>query len=135
MSVLIDTSAFAAIGDIRDQNHSAAERRWQDLIALGEELVVPSYTVVETTAVLQRRAGSAGVLRFADTILPVITVVWVDSSLHNAAISAFLAAGAGRHAPSLVDCVSMELARRGRVDKVFAYDDHFKGQGFALIGQ
>jgi len=34
---------------------------------------------------------------------------------------------------SLVDCVSFNLMRRLGVKKVFAFDPHFKEQGFTLV--
>lgn len=135
MSVLIDTSAFISIGDEDATYNQRAVATWARCIASGEELIAPSYTVVETVSLLQRRAGSAGVAKFAQTILPVISVLWVDSALHNAAMSAFLTAGGGRHAPSLVDCVSFEIVRQKRIDRVFAYDEHFADRGFEVIGQ
>lgn len=67
--------------------------------------------MVETTAVLQRHSRIP-VMEFAQKVVPALRIVWVDSALHNRAMSAFLAAGGRRHALSLVDCVSLELARQ-----------------------
>lgn len=134
MSVLIDTSAFLAIADESSDIHRSAVDTWTELIATREELVVSSYAVSETVSLLQHRVGRNSVVQFASKVFPILSVVWVDAALHDASMSAFLARAA-RHSPSLVDCVSFEIARRRRVDSVFAYDQHFADQGFTLIGQ
>ena len=64
-------------------------------------------------------------------VLPVIRIVWVDSELHRAAISAVLTAS--RRNLSLVDCASFEVMRRRGIQTAFTVDGDFSEQGFHVI--
>jgi len=134
MSVFIDTSAFIAFMDVNDKRHTDAAPAWASLVASSEQLVVSSYLLVETCSLLQARFGGSSVSRFASQAVPLLSVVWVDEPLHQAAMGAFLAAGAGRHAPSLVDCISFEIVKRQGIERVFAYDQHFARLGCSFLG-
>jgi predicted nucleic acid-binding protein len=54
VTVFIDTSAFFAILDADDQNHSAAGRIWKTLLKQSAELVCTNYILIECFALLQR---------------------------------------------------------------------------------
>lgn len=133
MSVFIDTSAFLAIANSADLKHEAAVDIWQRLID-GKDLIVTSnYVVLETTALFQSRHGVPAARSFSEDLLPVVLVEWVDREAHDAALLVVLASS-GKGGPSLVDCVSLEIIRRKNMADVFAYDRHFEGRGFKLIG-
>jgi len=135
MSTLIDTTAIVAFLDNSDPKHTAAYDTWYQLLMSEEELVAASYCVVETTAVLQRKAGRLPIEEFTKKVLPALRIVWINETMHTAAMSEYLADGGGRHALSLVDCVNLELVRCKRADKLFAYDRHFSERGITLVGQ
>lgn len=99
-----------------------------------EEVITSNYVIVETTALLHSRFGIAIACQFSENMVPVLSVEWVDEQLHNTAVSVLNAASSNR-SPSLVDCVSFEVIRRRKVDRVFAYDRHFRERGYELIGQ
>ena len=40
---------------------------------------------------------------------------------------------ASRRKLSLVDCVSFEVMRRGKLHQVFGFDPHFEEQGFVAL--
>lgn len=56
---------------------------------------------------------------------------WVDGATHEAGVHAVLTAG--RRGLGLVDCVSFVLMRRLGLKRVFAFDPHFKEQGFEVL--
>ena len=58
-------------------------------------------------------------------------VTWVDEGLHRAAMTALLTAR--RRDFSLVDCVSFETMRRAGAARAFAFERHFRQQGFDLV--
>jgi predicted nucleic acid-binding protein len=66
-------------------------------------------------------------------VLPAMDVAWVESSVHDAALRVMCSSGRG--GPSIVDCTSFEIIRKAGVSEVFAYDSHFREQGFTLLGQ
>jgi len=132
VSIYIDTSAFYALIDSTDLNHKAAVSIWQRLIQNNEDLVTSSYVVTETIALLHNRLGTDVVRRFVEDNLPVVRVVWVDQTTHNAALGAMLATP-GRRGPSLTDCANLEVMRQVKTRSIFAYDQHFTDLGLTIL--
>ncbi|HET7091267.1 MAG TPA: PIN domain-containing protein [Anaerolineae bacterium] len=129
--IFVDTSAFLAVLNADDQNHADARRVWENLVTREDVLVSSNYVLVETFAVVQNRLGMAAVKLFQDDILPVVTVEWVDETLHQAGIAALLTAN--RRQLSLVDCISFEMMRRLGIKTAFTHDRDFAEQGFECI--
>jgi uncharacterized protein len=67
----------------------------------------------------------------SDEILPALSLRRVDARLHDAALTALLAAD-WRQA-SLVDWVSFELMRRDGIRRAFTFDGHFAERSFEII--
>ena len=126
--IFVDTSALLAVSIANDKFHETAQQVWSDLMEHADELVCNNYTIVETTALLQRRFGLDSVKYFFENITPALHVVWVDESQHDAALAAVFAAN--RRGLSLVDCASFETMRRLGIRKIFAFDPHFTVLGF-----
>ncbi|MFZ5906235.1 MAG: type II toxin-antitoxin system VapC family toxin [Nitrospirota bacterium] len=131
MNVFIDTSAFFALLDRDDQNHTRAKEAWTALLGSGSLCATSNYVLVETFALLQSRIGISAVRGFQEDMLPVLFIEWVDTEVHNAAVSALLAAS--KRKLSLVDCSSFEIIRKMSIRSVFAFDPHFSEQGFACL--
>lgn len=131
MTTFVDTSAFLAVLDADDAQHTRASRLWSELVGGEEDLLTTSYVLVETFALAQARLGLGATRLFNDDVVPILRVAWVDEALHRAAMTALLTAQ--RRDLSLVDCVSFEAIRRLGAERVFAFDRHFRQQGFALI--
>ena len=91
-----------------------------------------NYVLVETIALTQRRLGLGAVRALRDELFPILTVEWVEASLHAEAFAALVASG--RRAVSLVDHVSFELMRRRGIRRALAVDRHFASEGFELLG-
>jgi len=132
MTIFVDTSALLAVSFAGDSYHENAQRVWSALLAYPEELVCNNYTIVETVSLLQRRFGLSVVQYFLENIAPALNVVWVDESLHHAALIAVLTAN--RRGLSLADCASMETMRRLGIHRIFAFDPHFAELGFEIMG-
>jgi len=129
--IFVDTSALLAMLDESDERHAEVDRTWNELLDSDEALITTSYVVVEVIALAQRRLGIAAVRTLDADVLPVIRIVWIDSDLHRAAISAVLAAS--RRNLSLVDCASFEAMRRRGIQTSFAVDSDFPEHGFNTI--
>ncbi|MCK5796883.1 MAG: VapC toxin family PIN domain ribonuclease, partial [Deltaproteobacteria bacterium] len=94
-------------------------------------LISSSYVLIETYALLQRRVGLDATLSMRDAIAPLIDVVWVGRSIHDAALDRLI-----RSAPrklSLVDCASFEIMDRQGLRRAFTYDKHFSQEGFTVL--
>ncbi len=127
MTVFVDTSALLALLDADEARHGEAVETWRRLLDNDDHLVTSNYVLVETYALVQRRLGTEAVDELTSHVLPLIEVDWIDQTLHDAAVSALVAA---RHRDlSLVDCASFEVARRRRARTAFAFDRHFTARG------
>jgi predicted nucleic acid-binding protein len=131
MRVFIDTSAFYALLDRDDENHRRAKDAWTILLKNGNTLITSNYVLVGTFALIQHRMGIEAVRGFQNDILPLVNVEFVDAGLHRSGVSALLSAS--RRNLSLVDCISFEMMRTLEVSTAFAFDPHFKEQGFHLL--
>lgn len=127
MTTFVDTSAFLALLNADDRYHETAAETWSQLLDDGEQLICNNYVLVETFALLQSRFGQNAVYVFQEDILPIITIRWMDESIHIQAVSALLAAD--RRSVSLVDWSQIEMMRLIGTKKIFTLDQHFKEYG------
>ena len=131
MKIFIDTSAFLAIINANDRVHAQAKIVWEDILTNDFLLISSNYILLETTALLQHRFGIEALRSFNKNILPIIQIIWIDPTYHNSGMSGLLAAN--RRDLSLVDCTSFEVMRQEALEHVFAFDPHFREQGFILM--
>ena len=121
MRVFVDTSAVVTLLDRSDP------RLLEDEAAL----ITTNYVLLEMITLVQRRFGFDAARDLLDSIVPLLTVQWVDETLHREGAAALLLAN--RRQLSLVDCISFLTCRRVAIDAVFAFDVHFAEQGFRLL--
>ena len=129
MTLFVDTSALYALMDRDDFNHERARRFWAELNR-DEPLLTHNYVLVETSALVQRRLGIEALQTLVDELTLPISTVFVDRTVHDAAVSGVLNARVGQ--VSLVDVVSFEVMRRAGVRAAFTFDKHFARFGFEL---
>lgn len=127
MSVFVDTSGILAVMDASESSHARAAAAWRRIVGSGERLVTTSYVLVELFALTQARFGIEAVRDLERSVVPLLSVVWVDGGLHARGVAALLAAG--RRRLSLVDCVSFEAMRDGGITRCFSLDRHFTEMG------
>ncbi len=130
MNVFVDTSAFYAVLDRDDSNHTAAAKLWAELLRERAALFTTNYVLVETAALLQHRIGVAAVRAFHEDVAPVLQVDWISEEAHRAGMESLLTAG--RKMLSLVDCMSFQSMRQMGLRQAFCFDKHFREQGFVL---
>lgn len=130
MRIFSDTSAFYALLDRADENHLKAGKEWNRILDEGYTLVTTNYILVETLSLLQNRIGMEAVRGFQDYISPLLNVEFITPKIHRLGLSALLSAS--RRRLSVVDCVSFEVMRETGIRKVYAFDPHFKEQGFEV---
>ncbi len=129
--VFVDTSALLAVLDADDSFHDQAKRVWEKLLLSESALITTNYILVESSAVIQNRLGMQAVRTFNDDIVPMMHVEWISEGAHKAALAAFIMAA--KRKLSLVDCVSFEVMRDKGIFEAFAFDKHFKDQGFTCL--
>jgi uncharacterized protein len=133
MRIFIDTSAFYALLDRDDANNEKAAKVWTYLLGAEYTLVTSNYIPVEAFALMQNRLGLDAVRGFQEDVLPLITIEFVTPEMHRSGIAALVSAS--RRSLSLADCVSFELMRSSGIKSVFAFDNHFKEQGFVILSR
>ena len=131
MRIFIDTSAFYALLDRDDAHHPRAKRAWTELLKAAHALVASNYVLVETFALVQDRLGIEAARAFHDDVLPLIHIEFVAAETHRSGVAALLSAS--RRDLSLVNCVSFEVMRISGINTAFAFDKHFKEQGFVIL--
>lgn len=129
--VFLDTSGLYAVFDGDDSSHQASAEAWNALLASEASLHTSNYVLVELTALLQRRLGSAAVEALAGYVLPWVRVEWVDERVHEQALAGLLAVR--RRDLSLVDSASFVIMRRSGIRRALTVDRHFAQQGFEVI--
>lgn len=131
MTTFVDTSALLAVLDADDAQHARAARTWRELLSNAEPLLTTSYVLVEAFALVQARLGIEATRALEGGVVPILRVIWVDEPLHRTAMTALWTAA--RRDLSLVDCVSFEAMRHTGAARAFAFDRHFRQQGFSMI--
>lgn len=131
-AVFADTSALLALVSGKDENHARAERGFKELRARQAPLLTTSYVLVETYALLGRRLGLDAVRGFRADFAPLLDALWVDEPLHDAGLDLLLERRKGPL--SLVDAVSFVVMRQRGIGEAFAFDPHFRQEGFSLVG-
>lgn len=130
MEILVDTSALYALLDGDDPNHGPAANAVAEL-RTSADLVTHNYVLVESTAVVQRKLGANAIRDLLRNLISPVEILWVDGDLHDAGVTALLAAA--RRRVSLVDWISFELMRRRGIETAFAFDRDFAVQGFETV--
>lgn len=128
--VFVDTSAILALLNPLDESHVGAREAFEKLRAREARLVTSSFVLVETYALLARRLGLEAVAAFRRELAPLVEIVWVGSALHESGLDLLLERGL--RDLSLVDAVSFLVMRQHRIDEAFAFDRHFRDEGFSL---
>src|SRR6266487_3062946 len=105
--LFVDTSAYFALTDQRDENHEAAVRFIHQLIRERVELLTTNYILAETHTLLLNRIGYT-------TALDIIRI-YTDKEF------------------SLVDAISFATMERFHMTQAFAFDPHFAQYGFSLL--
>jgi predicted nucleic acid-binding protein len=131
MTVFVDTSAFYALLVRTESGHKPTRLAFESLLKKGTTLHTSSYILVETIALLQSRIGLNAVHDFDEDMVPLLTISWVDATLHRRALARLKRES--RRRLSLVDCSSFEIMRSEGIDNALTLDRHFKDFGFKLL--
>ena len=129
--IFVDSSAIYAYLVRDDEHHPRALEAFRRLLTTDDSLLTTNYILVETAALLQRRLGVEAVRTLHDDLVPLFRIDWIAEDDHLRAMEAVLTAG--RRKLSLVDCVSFRCMRRLHITTAFAFDDHFREQGFTVV--
>ena len=127
--ILLDTSAIYALASRDDVRHVEAVAALDRAEKEGQELLVHSYVLVESFALVHRRHGFDAAARVDGDLTSVLTIT-VDRPLHDRAV-AWLRAHPSATA-SLVDAVSFVVMQQRGIQDALAFDPDFERAGFRI---
>jgi predicted nucleic acid-binding protein len=131
--VFIDTGAFVAVRRPDEREHRHARDTLSALVHRGVRLVSTNYTFSETYTTLLTRAGRGAAINWGTDMRAGtgIDFVRVDAELEDAAWEILESHEDKRW--SYVDAVSFALMEREGITTAFAFDEHFRQRGLAVI--
>jgi hypothetical protein len=131
-----DTSAFIAIEDTDDENHTLA-LEYREKIQHGEtpfiRLYTSNYILDESLTLLRMKCGHEVAVAFRETIeaSKLINILWVDEATEKIAWEIFKK---NRDKDfSFTDCTSFALMKREAIHTAFTFDKHFSQYGFKVV--
>ena len=135
-TVFIDTSAFVAVYNRKDQYHSQAINILRDLHKIPHLLLTSNYIVSETLTLLLAREGFNSSFRFGKRVFEEKPEFEVKNLGHQDEIDAWqIFKKYNRDKKwSFTDCTSYVLMKNMGINKVFTFDLHdFRQMGFKIL--
>jgi predicted nucleic acid-binding protein len=136
-AVFVDASAWIAITNRKDRNHSEAVQIFQRLLGTSTALVTTNWTAYEALTIVKSRLGFSQAERLWQrlTSRTVVELVDVDPQIETDTLRLFW-----RYQDKtwgVVDCSSLVVMDAVGCRRVFAYDTHFieasRQFGFTLV--
>lgn len=134
--IFVDTSAFLAIVNEKDDNHRAAKRFLEE-IKRGKvkvkKIITSDYIIDETLTRIRYSVGHKEAVEWGNGILAskVIDRMEVGKEIFELAWNIF--AKYEDKKLSFTDCTSFAVMKKRGIEKVFAFDEDFERMGFVLM--
>ena len=130
--LFVDTSAYFALTDKRDENHEAAVHFIHQLIRERAELLTTNYIVAETHTLLLNRVGHTTALRVIEELYKSQTRIYRVREAEERRALEIIKTYTDKEF-SLVDAISFATMERFHLTEAFAFDHHFAQYGFSLL--
>lgn len=130
--LFVDTSAYFALTDKRDENHEAAVHFIHQLIREGGELFTTNYIVAETHTLLLNRMGNATALQVVEQLYKSQTRIYRVREAEERKALEIIRIYTDKGF-SLVDAISFATMERFHLTQAFAFDHHFAQYGFSRL--
>jgi len=131
--IFVDAGAWIALSNVRDKYHTAAIPVYQQLLHERWLLVTTDLVVAEAHVVIRRVGGYGPAMRFLESLRKTPRLIRMYA---NAALDAQAEAILRRYADqdfSFADAVSFAVMQERGITEAFAFDQHFRTAGFALL--
>jgi len=129
--IFVDTSAWYALLDRKDRNHSHAVRFAQES---GDLLLTSTYILDETVTLMRAHLGHAIAVRFGDRLWKEEITRLVRIAPEDEMRAWTIFARCTDKDFSYTDCTSFALMERLQIEAAFAFDIHFAQYGrFACL--
>lgn len=131
-AVFIDTSAFKAIVDEKDDFHKSALKIWEKLLKKTTPLVTSNFIVDETLTVLRVKRNLQLAIDFREELLKGADGLAAYRVQSEDEVNAWKWFIQKWKKLSFTDCVCFAQMKRLGIDRVFTFDTHFKKAGFKV---
>lgn len=133
--LFIDTSAFAALADSKDDNHQKASQFNKSIKRLS--LVTSNYILDELYTLLLLNVGYPKTVQFKAKLdllvkADILTVVWITEELATQTWQVFEQFNTDKQW-SFTDCSSYVVMKDQAITNVFTFDHHFSQMGFVQL--
>jgi uncharacterized protein len=126
----VDTGAWLAVLDPRDQYHVPASAYFRRAIEQQVQFHTTNLVIAETYSLLQRRVGHRTAIQFLDLIGASQRLTRVSSTPALEAKAEIVLRRHSDQSYSYVDAVSFCVMEEQKVRLAFAFDRHFETMGF-----
>ena len=134
--IFVDTGAWIALLNHRDQHHRDAVNVLTDLRDQQSRLITSDYIIDETVTRIRYDTYHNLAVEFLKRIdllveTEILTVVQIDETVFTEAKMLFRQYDSAKL--SFTDCTSFALCRVKNITKAFAFDRHFQMMGIELL--
>ncbi len=131
--IFVDTSAWVAVTNRRDQYHETASTFYKGIFKEFHELLTTNLVAAETYILLKLDCGLEAALGWWERIAfsLKVKIIYADSDLTGEAIT--ILRKYNDQPFSLTDAVSFALMKKMKITDAFAFDVHFTTAGFTLL--
>ncbi len=132
----VDSGAWIALFNVRDQLHSEARVIFNALQQQRERLYTTDYVIDETVTRLRYDVSHPAAVEFIDAIegaeeMSTVTLVAIDKAFFQEAKQIFRQYSSERL--SFTDCTSFVACQNYGIASAFAFDQHFPIMGITLL--
>ncbi len=132
-TVLVDTAAWIALVNTRDELHNRAEKTMADLRRRNVALITTEFVLLEVSNALCTSAWREKGIKLIDGLrsLSTLRIIPADTKLFAEGWELYRTRLDKEW--SLTDCTSMIILQKERIDQVFTSDRHFEQAGFVKL--
>ncbi|MCK4417225.1 MAG: PIN domain-containing protein [Candidatus Latescibacteria bacterium] len=132
--IFVDTSAWIAMWNRKDENHQTALKFKDKITSSGRSLLTSNYVLDETYTLLLLNVGYKGTIEFRHHFeelrdLAAVAVYFVSEEVEAEAWEIFERFNLDKQW-SFTDCTSKAIMEREGLTEAFAFDRHFDQMGF-----
>ncbi len=131
--IFVDTAAFLAIENRKDNHHDEAVSYQRTCLNKGTSLVTSDYVLDESYTIIRVRAGHTIAVQFGEALRAshLLRIEYVTPDVIEAAWVLFR--DFADHEFSFTDCTSFILMKRLGIEAAFTFDSHFRQYGRFMI--
>ncbi len=134
--IFVDSGAWIALSNQRDQNHTDAVTIYADLKRQRARFLTTDYVLDETITRLRYDVSHSVAMQFLDFIeraekIDGLTVTEIDKTLFQEAKRLFRQYDSAKL--SFTDCTSFAACQKHNISETYAFDDHFAMMGITVL--